>query len=818
MECVHRPLAPAVSAFLAILYGIGTLEPARAQFPYPHVDDSHSFNARSFLLNSTRWNCTPSVAAVDGEFEADWNEQVSNFFSDLSRKERKKFSCRKRCGLDKRNVLTKDSSHSVRCFCDKLCVEFGDCCFDFSRRCTGLANPRGHIPSSNLICRPIRDTFHTKAIGCAVWSTCPKNWSDPIVLHNCQNENRSDFLNNLPVFDRDSRITYRNIFCARCNGAINTRYWKIRADCDWWFNTTGLTTEDLMRIVNANCEVTIKESWLKHLKGCIPRFQDCSTVSQEKNDTNCQSQCLGYAFRVCTQDPMHFRNVQCALCNGVKPVDLTINCDFAYFDAPPLRILFDFTSSSKSTIKITDKEMDTTRYVRESWSCDPDEVYDPYTGKCKTIVGLYREKASNEIQFLATELRDKEVFMENKTQLVKTGFRTSENFTENKTKLHSNCTFIAFNESDYALILPNGTVHVKPHDKVYGNSSYKIHANKLFLCVKFSRNATVLGVNKQHSIGFIKPAAAPPQIMTSVGCMASMISLVLLLTTYTFFSELRNLPGRIIINLSLSLLFYQGVFFGAVKTVSSNEQCKIIAILLHFFVLCSFTWMNVMAYDVHKTFTSSGAGRGSSHQLQHTRRFVRYCIYGWGAPAIVVSTFVIIDQFISKGFVGYGQDQAYCFIAEPKAILSSFVVPVALILVFNLFALVHTVLHIVKTRKRTQKVTNQQHSTGAALICVKMASVMGVTWILGIAANVHALSFLWYPYAVLNSLQGVFIFLSFAASGRSLELYRAKISILRNRCFQKASTNKERSKNNGKPSSSQKPPTLDSRNSEDTRL
>ena len=42
------------------------------------------------------------------------------------------------------------------------------------------------------------------------------------------------------------------------------------------------------------------------------------------------------------------------------------------------------------------------------------------------------------------------------------------------------------------------------------------------------------------------------------------------------------------------------------------------------------------------------------------------------------------------------------------------------------------------------------------MICVKMASVMGVTWILGIAANVHALSFLWYPYVVLNSLQGNF--------------------------------------------------------------
>ena len=156
--------------------------------------------------------------------------------------------------------------------------------------------------------------------------------------------------------------------------------------------------------------------------------------------------------------------------------------------------------------------MNAPRYVQQSWSCDPDEVYDPYTGKCKKIVELNRAKASIG------------------TQLVKTGLRTSENVAENKTKLHSNCTFIGFNESDY-VELPNGTVHVKPHHKVYWNASYKIHANKLFLCVTFSRNATLLGVTKQHSISYIKPAAAPLQILTSVGCIASMVSLILLLTT-----------------------------------------------------------------------------------------------------------------------------------------------------------------------------------------------------------------------------------------------------------------------------------------------
>lgn len=75
-----------------------------------------------------------------GELGTDWNEQVSTFFSNnfLSRRELERFSCRNRCGSDERNAETiaslYDGSHSVRCFCDKLCVKFGDCCFDFTRR------------------------------------------------------------------------------------------------------------------------------------------------------------------------------------------------------------------------------------------------------------------------------------------------------------------------------------------------------------------------------------------------------------------------------------------------------------------------------------------------------------------------------------------------------------------------------------------------------------------------------------------------------------------------------------------------------------
>ena len=75
------------------------------------------------------------------------------------------------------------------------------------------------------------------------------------------------------------------------------------------------------------------------------------------------------------------------------------------------------------------------------------------------------------------------------------------------------------------------------------------------------------------------------------------------------FAELRNLPGKIIINLTLSLIVYQSVFFLALKK-DNQETCLAIAVLLHFFILSSFTWMNVMAYDVHRIFTNASGSLG----------------------------------------------------------------------------------------------------------------------------------------------------------------------------------------------------------------
>ena len=111
--------------------------------------------------------------------------------------------------------------------------------------------------------------------------------------------------------------------------------------------------------------------------------------------------------------------------------------------------------------------------------------------------------------------------------------------------------------------------------------------------------------DREEQLPFI-PAIRILVYITSVGTSLSIISLCFLLGVYFSFKELRNLPGKCLINLSLALLCYQAIFLGVEKSTEVEPLCKAVAILLHFFILAAFSWMSIMAFDTTKTFTVKG--------------------------------------------------------------------------------------------------------------------------------------------------------------------------------------------------------------------
>ena len=94
--------------------------------------------------------------------------------------------------------------------------------------------------------------------------------------------------------------------------------------------------------------------------------------------------------------------------------------------------------------------------------------------------------------------------------------------------------------------------------------------------------------------------------ITSIGMPLSMALLFFLLIVYLSFEELRNLPGKCVINLCGALLCYQALFLSTEKSTEVPILCQAVVILLHFFVRSAFSWMTVMAKDTASTFTTTG--------------------------------------------------------------------------------------------------------------------------------------------------------------------------------------------------------------------
>ena len=53
--------------------------------------------------------------------------------------------------------------------------------------------------------------------------------------------------------------------------------------------------------------------------------------------------------------------------------------------------------------------------------------------------------------------------------------------------------------------------------------------------------------------------------------------------------------------------------------------------------------------------------------------------------------------------------------------------------------------------------TNNSSQASLTRICIRLTTVMGLTWILGLLANWNQTAFLHYPSTVLNSMQGNFL-------------------------------------------------------------
>ena len=247
--------------------------------------------------------------------------------------------------------------------------------------------------------------------------------------------------------------------------------------------------------------------------------------------------------------------------------------------------------------------------------------------------------------------------------------------------------------------------------------------------------------------------------------LCGVVSVVCLLTSAMVYMlpKLQNRPGRLLLCLSVSLCLAQILFLVAPRAEIDSVICKIIGILDHFFFLASFLWMNVMSFDIYKTFSSA------FYSVENNQKhFALYSLYAWGSSLCITSAGILTDEMTAWSFrPKYGVGA--CWITNTKALIVFFLVPCALLMILNSIFFVLSVRSICITKRRSSA-TLQKKSTCDLLIYIKLSTVMGLTWVFGFVATWANIKIFWYLFIIFNGLQGLFIFLSFVLNKN---VYRA---------------------------------------------
>lgn len=256
--------------------------------------------------------------------------------------------------------------------------------------------------------------------------------------------------------------------------------------------------------------------------------------------------------------------------------------------------------------------------------------------------------------------------------------------------------------------------------------------------------------------------------ITYIGCGVSAIFSAATLLTYVAFEKLRrDYPSKILMNLSSALLFLNLIFLldGWITSFGVAGLCTAVASLLHFFLLATFTWMGLEAIHMYialvKVFNT------------YIHRYIlKFCIIGWGLPALVVSIILVSrrqNEVYGKESYGKDQDDEFCWIQDPVVFYVSCAGYFGVMFFLNVAMFIVVMVQICgRNGKRSNRTLREEVLRNLRSV-VSLTFLLGMTWGFAFFAwgplNIPFM----YLFSIFNSLQGLFIFIFHCAMKENVQ-------------------------------------------------
>uniref|UniRef100_F6XVN8 G-protein coupled receptors family 2 profile 2 domain-containing protein n=1 Tax=Monodelphis domestica TaxID=13616 RepID=F6XVN8_MONDO len=239
-------------------------------------------------------------------------------------------------------------------------------------------------------------------------------------------------------------------------------------------------------------------------------------------------------------------------------------------------------------------------------------------------------------------------------------------------------------------------------------------------------------------------------MITYVGLSLSLLCLFLAALTFLLCSTIQNTSTSLHLQLSLCLFLADLLFLTGIKQTKNKVLCSSIASLLHYFYLASFTWM--LLEGLHLFLTARNLMVVNYTRMTQSLRKVMYPL-GYGIPAVIVTTSA------ASGAPLYGTSSS-CWLHLEKRFLWAFLGPVCTIFCVNL-ALILQVLWVLQNKLSSlnNEMPTLQDTRLLAFKAMAQLCILGCTWCLGVLQMGPTAQIMAYLFTIINSLQGVFIFL-----------------------------------------------------------
>ncbi|XP_054157146.1 probable G-protein coupled receptor Mth-like 3 [Oppia nitens] len=373
----------------------------------------------------------------------------------------------------------------------------------------------------------------------------------------------------------------------------------------------------------------------------------------------------------------------------------------------------------------------------------------------------------------------------NTTTTTTTGSSSTTGASERPSHLVFNSSAANVNCTGNTCANNNSVANSYPHNNNSHHNHHQIN-NSTSSSGSGNNNNDISGDEPVHQIVLMVPLMLPHMRLMLELCLGiSCICLTMHLLVYGFVPKLRNTPGKCLMSLSLALLS-GAVFFVLslhIEPSPTSSLCISVAIIRLYSFLAAFFWMNVLAYDVYKTFTRALKFKISIIKLkaQENSKFLVYSLYGWLMPALIVSATLVLQINIpddSPYNPSYGR--VTCGISHIAPILMFFFIPVSIILTVNVGLFIVTAMKLKRCAEETRFATRSKAKVTVRLVLyMKLLTMLGVTWIFWFIALFTQTPVFTYPTIVLHGLNGAFIFVSFTVKRNVYRLIVYRIKYLR---------------------------------------